>query len=535
MKKITILFLCFICTISTSASALPTCSVDRYWGGFRRALKNVESAIDNPANQPDLVTRLGGFNGFIQELWPDMVSLATQDLGGEMHWLMFYLSEQAQTDPLQALPSPGDLTRRDVTFQDIRNNLNIILATYDENYPQFSQGVVSLVPSVEELFSFPIAQASTDPLINGIELKAGASAVVGVNHTFGPSVSISAKAVKAGPGSLYPVKFGLSSAVKLGASATATSAPVKISYGAGFYTSTNHLQWPGNTGPGSCLYSSDYNYISISAGVGASFPVLGEVDFDVSLYPTWLPNPATRKFDTSIAGLINDFISNTNQMVYQTFQNAVNPIGELLPSKPQVQELEVPSSGVQDSVFQNTASGFFGSAAKTLKLSRCVKYSIGYGTGTYVTNFALNKMSASISAGGNFYDFKNANTADHVLLSTAFLIGGATGYFTGSLDASVLGFAVPFLPAILKIEKCADEVLGSMAFGTSISADCIANRLNFAGSYALQVALEKADGKLNAMMSDWNWNVRVWKREKPEDPELLKQIKRIYRAMSKYD
>ena len=117
-------------------------------------------------------------------------------------------------------------------------------------------------------------------------------------------------------------------------------------------------------------------------------------------------------------------------------------------------------------------------------------------------------MSASISAGGNFYDFKNANTADHVLLSTAFLIGGATGYFTGSLDASVLGFAVPFLPAVIKIENCAQQVLNSMAFGTSISADCIANRLNFSGSYALQTALEKADSKLDQMIFDWNWNVR---------------------------
>lgn len=535
MKKITILFLCFICTISTSAFSLPTCSVDPYWGGFRRALKNVESAIANPASQPDLVTRLGGFNGFIQELWPDMVSLATQDLGGEMHWLMFWLSEQAQSDPLQALPSPGSLTRRNVKFEDIRDNLNIILAIYDENYPQFSQGVVTSVPSVEELFSFPMAQASMDPLINGIEIKAGASYIKGVNHTFSASSSVSAKAVKAGPDSLYPVKFGLSSTLKLGASATANSLPFKTSYGAGFYSSTDHLKWPGNTGPGPCLYSSDYNYISISAGIGASFPVLGEVDFDMNLYPTWQPNPATKAFDSSVAGMLNDFISSTNQMVYQIFVQALQPIGKLLPSEPQVQELEVPSSGVQDSIFQNTAGGFFGSAAQTLKLSRCVKYGIGYGSGTYVTNFALNKVGASISAGGNFYDFKNANVKNHVLLGTAFLIGGATAYFTGSLDASVLGFAVPFLPAILKIEKCADEVLGSMAFGTSISADCIANRLNFAGSYALQVALEKADGKLNAMMSDWNWNVRVWKREKPEDPELLKQIKRIYRAMSKYD
>ncbi len=479
---------------------------------FWTNLKKDREKLKN--NDPDTIERLEGYNLLIEASWDDIITLAGQDLSGDAYRFAYAHSTQMLSDfPLNATyeffdnnphnytfpqaytsspPSPTSFTRRDITKEEILENMDLLLATQPGDFTYPSPSIVTFNSTVPTLFdSFPFienAHAVTLPNLrmNGVGMYGGFSGSIQIaRFKVGSGVTIDLDFMKNydHPNDLiWPPMLQVNS-----------SRPVPIANVNIGFDLNREIGISGHFDGGSDLPCSDQPYISVEIGIST-----GSVGMSFEFYPAWKPNsnyvfPTPSNWGSNLTGvakvvsflsggLTSPIILTLSDLTSIPTQDIVNSHGKDLPSEKEATAGKSEKTGGQPHPqLQNVFN-------LKPKITSCFTASV-FHKKEMISAYTLTGFDAStvkwdleIGSSSTFYQWVSGEgfTWDDFRFGSG-LIGGITATsFTGNYWLGILTTLAPFADKIYASYLCSQSMLNGFAFPGiyNVNPVCVAAQNN---------------------------------------------------------
>lgn len=532
--------------VTTNVYAAKSCVSDSFWSHLRTISSDAKDKTSG------LNDRISGFNQMLSGLWPDLVFAAQTDPA--LNSLLYKLSSQSVlantididpntyqnlgVDPFGSY-SASTLTRRDITFDDVRDNAEILLSGKPSNSEDMSplEGNYASKNFFTNFISKAFA-GSAPWTPNGIGFSAGFEALSaqGPQGTFGE-----AKRLRVGMGATVYADFmeapngewnlnlgiGIQGRQDLWPVTTATlGEEARVGYGFNYYTSMED-----QTFDFKCYNGARYPYNSINLmGTLLSNGGTQKIYVGVGLFPNWTPQkvgntyryspqvPPTQSGNKLLDQIGFAFMQKANGISNPMSAEPVVPDDIFIKAKsnlPTYAEAQIGSVMTpRDPSRTSFLSNFISSPVRqSLNLSPCIRFSgilskklnIIPSTATGMRIFIVPSSVGTFFNGGE----TNGLSFDNLILGASAVTGAAVG-ISASMSgvppeqafwAGIAGFLTPMAPAVVQAGYCASGMVKAFTvFGSTVSAKCVDHNMQFSTKQELVSLATVIDKKLKEIL-----------------------------------